>query len=264
LVAFSNKPGDYFIARFLGYRSYWTGVATQLSGDFGLVLLAAMVVALVVARGRLRLLLWASVVAYAAFAIAFDYRVATHSYYSLPAFVAVSLGTAEAVEAIARWVASRGFSSLAKRGAAVVVVALALIVALTDIRSYDIKPALAEIARARAIGPLVCHSTKTLMITPVYGTLERYYGDIAGSSWPTFADQRLSVLQGQQQPTAAVRLEQYRNAGYRWVILTDASVTAEQPALAPALASYPVAFRGSGWRVYDLDPRQPRGCGNAS
>ncbi|MEY2399239.1 MAG: hypothetical protein QOJ00_2413, partial [Actinomycetota bacterium] len=118
----------------------------------------------------------------------------------------------------------------------------------------------AEIARARAIGPRVCHDLHLLMVTPVYGVLEQYYGDVGGVAWPTRADQSLSELQGHRQPSASVRLRRYRRSGIRFAVVTDDSVTREQPDLAEALQSYPVVARGSGWAVYDFEPGTPARC----
>ncbi|MEY2398977.1 MAG: hypothetical protein QOJ00_2151, partial [Actinomycetota bacterium] len=183
LVAFSSTPGNYFIARFLTYGSYWRGVASQLNVNFGIALLVLAAVGVVTARGRAQRVLLGLLVAYAAFAVAFDYRVATHSYYSLPAFILVALAGGLAVDLVAAWVAAKEFS----RAAIAALVALAGVgvaaVVVADARPPDIKGGVAEIARARAIGPRVCHDLHLLMVTPVYGVLEQYYGDVGGVAW---------------------------------------------------------------------------------
>ncbi len=153
LFAFSSTPGNYFIANFLTYASYWRGVGDQLNLSFGIPLLAATAVGIVASTGLARRVLLGLVGAYAIFAVAFNYRVATHSYYSLPAFILVALSAGAAVEWIAEWLVAKRFDPLVIKGIGAVAFAGAAAVVVTDARAPDVRNGVAEIARARAIGP---------------------------------------------------------------------------------------------------------------
>jgi hypothetical protein len=260
LGLFGNSADDYFVLRFLAHGAYWRGVGHQLVSVFTLPILVTALAGLVVARGTTRIFLIGQLLALVAFAVATDYRVATHNYYSLAAYPLVAVAAAASFEALRRWWSrGRGVTRAAAGPLVVALVALVIASARTP-RDPGLATAPGEIRRAKTIGALLCHPTRVTMLAAGYGELLRYYGQVGGVSWPSGADLALAHLQGRRVETAAVRLRALPDAGTRWFVVTNFYELERQPDLASALDRYPVAFAGPGYRIHDLAPSPRPAC----
>ncbi len=259
-LSVTDKAGEYFIPRFLAMSGFWSGMADQLRGVFGLPVILAAAGGVVLARNRARAMLWSFVVAYVGFAVAFDYRVATHSYYQLPAIPFVALAAGITVDRVATWVDGLGLrpvivTALGASGMLLVVAAV-----LTQDRPPPTSGGRAEIAKAHILGSALCHPLHSVFVSPAYGLPLAYHGGIGGTYWPSPADLSYQALKGRAQPSAVDRLAAFRTGGSRYVIATELGLLGAQPDLAAALAPYPMVIKSPGFGVWDLRPGAPPSC----
>lgn len=259
-LSVTGKAGEYFIPGFLATSGFWDGIAGQLRGVFGLPVLLAALVGLVLARGRARAVLWSFVMAYVVFAVAFDYRVATHSYYQLPAVPFVALASGITVDRVAAWVGGLSVEPILVKALAGSCAALATLVVVTQDRLPSTAGGRAEIAKAHALGTALCHPLHSVFVSPAYGLPLAYHGDIGGTYWPSPSDLRYDALKSRSRRSAVERLAAFRAGGSRYVIATELDLLTAEPDLPAALSPYPVVVSGPGYRVWDMRSEAPPSC----
>jgi hypothetical protein len=256
----SQRIGTYFIGHYLVTATFWTHLGALLSGVFGLPVLLVGAAGLAVSRGHLRSLLMWSLAAYGVFAVAFDFKVAGHSYYQLPLVPFVALASGCAVEQTWRWVSEHGFTSVLRAGLAASTIAMAVIAVALQDRIPSSALGRQEVAAAEVVGRTLCHPTHAVFVDSAYGMPVEYHGDMAGAAWPSPADLAFDALHHQGQPGATERLASLRSTGSRYVVVTDEGMLSAEPALQAALQPYPTVMQGPGYRVLDLDPSLPSHC----
>src|SRR5258708_19230941 len=91
-----SRPGPgsvYFLPGYFFTPEFWSGWATQVTTAVGLFSALGVVLAVLLwARGLTRSLMIGWLLGYLALAFAFNYRIATHDYYSLPLIPLVAAG----------------------------------------------------------------------------------------------------------------------------------------------------------------------------
>src|SRR5581483_1078921 len=259
-LSVAQRISTYFIAHYLVTTAYWRHLGALLSGVFGPFVLVGAAAGLLLSRGRMRALLLWSAAAFGVFAIAFDFKVATHSYYQLPFIPFVALAAACAVERVSRWVGGRGFSPVGQRCLAVAALGLAAVIVVTQDRLPSPARGREEVAAARTVGAALCHPERAVFVDAAYGMPLEYHGDMAGTAWPSPGDIAFAALHGEKEPPATAELARLRTAGSRYVIVTDEVMLQAEPDLAAALGPYPQTLSGPGYRVFDLDPAAPAHC----
>jgi len=256
----SVRINQYFIPDYLLHHAYWSNMWGELTAVFGVTVLVIAVAGFVLAKGPLRAVLVGAVAAYIVFMVAFDYRVATHSYYQLPAVPFVALAVGHTVDVIVGVVRRWGFAPLVPRMLAAATVAVVAVAVWREDRLPSVAGGEAEVAAARTIGAALCRPMHAIWVDVAYGEVLDYHGDMAGMDWPLAADDALTRLQGQSVSSARERLAQDRSAGARYVVSTTPLTGGMPPDLAQQLQRFPVVLEGKAFEVWDLDPGAPSPC----
>lgn len=240
-----------------GIWGHWWLTSGTVAGPSGLVVVA---VALVVGRGLARTVLAAVTAGYVSAGLVFPYHYATHSYHQLTLVLALALALAIVVETLARAWAARGPLAPTAVALALLVVTWVALTALVPSSSRPFHGPDAQwrhdVAAAREIGALLDHSPDAVLLGQDYGFVLRYYGYLAGPTWPTLnevAKERLDGLPELSPADRLARLDAEAGGSLRWFVVADLDSYDGEPGLAAYLAAtYPVAERGDGWLVYDL------------
>ena len=237
---------------------HWWLTSGTVAGPTGLVVVA---VALVVGRGAARAVLAAVTAGYVAGGVVFPYHYATHSYHQLTLVLAVALALAVLVAALTRAWAGQGPLAPRPLALALLVATWAALVPLTPSSAQPFRGAdpqwRHDVAAAREIGRLLGHSPDAVLLGQDYGFVLGYYGYLAGPTWPTLNEVAKERLDGLPALSPADRLARLADSDgpLRWFVVADLASYDGEPGLAAYLeATYPVAGRGDGWIVYDLDP----------
>lgn len=256
----ASKASNYFVPRYLMTVQYLKSLGQINVDTYGPVLILAALAGCVLASKPFRRFLIAGLVADLTYSIAFNYRVATHIYYQLPAVPFVCLAAGAALERPLRWVSKLELHAVAR--ASVIYGLIAAIV--VGLAASDQLPSTAGgveyIRNARVIGRLLCHPVHTILVAQAYGVVEQYYGEIGGVAWPSAADDHLGSLQGRAAASAEARLDTLREQGARYAIITDWSPDELPNSLRAALARFPVLAHGPAYEIRDLQPSLPGSC----
>jgi hypothetical protein len=194
---------------------------------------------------------------YILYAVLFDYRVETHSYYSLVLVPLAALSLAVLVSRL-----DHPARRLLLRLAIVNVALIALLAPLgpwaplTYIArsSHD-----ATVAKYLEIGRLVGRGSTAVLLADGLGTggTASYYTGGAFIDWPGQGDLALERLSGHAPVAASARLAADISAGgARWMVVTNPAELKAQADLRTALASYHSTTAG-GVTVYDLGGATP-------
>lgn len=173
--------------------SFWQGWVQKVLLAAGMPALLIAAAGIALAPRRERGLLLALAAGYVAYGLAFAYHIHTHDYYQLPLMPLLAAGIAFAARPVAERLASALDTGFARAAfAAAVCGAMAVAAGAQHYRNaigIATKPAHwdfdGEVERARRIGDIVGHSTRTLILAADYGASLRYYGRIGGRTWPT-------------------------------------------------------------------------------
>jgi hypothetical protein len=182
--------------------------------------------------------------------VVFDYRIATHNYYSLPLIPMVAL----TVGAILTTRPGRSRRLLA---ALMIADAVAILILTWRLEAEPFNPQdqwAQRVSAYREIGNATGHADNTLILAPEMTGAIEYYGEIAGTEWPSLSVLRLYDMAGQPRLTVAQRLGSYMRSGrVRWFVVADALEFDDQPALRDELLGhYPIVARGQKFVVFDL------------
>jgi hypothetical protein len=239
------------------FWSGWWGLAT-LTVPLGVLVVAAA--GLFAGWGRGRLVLGMLIAGYVSFGLLFTYHYATHSYYHLPLIFVAALGVGLTFGRLERWWVESDEWSIARVGVATAAVMLTLVGIATS--SVPILPAPADPGAVRqvedgstAVGRLVHHDTRLIMLAPADTELLRWYGYVAGLEWPSLGQDTYTRLQGQQVGTIRAQLDADSKelGGAHYFVVTDMVEWHNQPALRAYLAAhYPLVASAPIYRIYDL------------
>lgn len=242
---------------------FWDNWLKRLRISLGVTFVVAGLIGALLARSKaarcLLLALWAG---YLLMCFSITYKVSTHDYYHLPLIPIVALGLAQLVDSQVD-VLGR-FPGPAWRPLAlwsVVFVAL-FIAAGTSVQARrrvpDFSP---DIATARAVGELVGHSTRTVILAQHYGRPLMYHGQLSGQPWPDRWDIRDEHLLRPSPGSAAERLTGMldRHPADFFVVL-DLEEFVQQLELARLLRdNFPVYAESDDFVIYDLRNARPGG-----
>lgn len=235
--------------------STWTGwwdMVTRVVAP-GVLLLAALGIAM--GPRRARALVGAVVAGYLVQCFAFAHHTATHDYYHAVLLPLAAVGLGAFASMAARALAGRVTPWLVA-GSVAAVVLLALVAgpmpypyverSLPD-RLAAMPPA------AAAAGEALNHSDRVVFISRGYGTVQQFYGYLAGPAWPLQGDLDTDALFGGRPIGATERLEKMDADGgtLEWALVTEPAVLSEQPDLAALLSShFCPGPSGAGWTAY--------------
>jgi hypothetical protein len=183
----------------------------------------------------------------------FPYHTATHDYYHSALLIPAALGLGAAGSALWRWSRTRDLSPAVLTA---VLVAVAGLVAVTDPPTYPYVETSVEQrfenarSAAEEAGRALRHSDRVLFVSRGYGSLQQYYGYLAGPAWPLDGDLFAEWTFGGGTESAEARFSDLDRAagGLDWVLITEPTVLEEQPDLAAVLSQHFEPVRsGEGW-----------------
>jgi hypothetical protein len=253
LVATRIPQDTVFIPSLLfapGFYTSWTLLLLTILGP-GLLL---VVLAVPLGRGAdlVPLKLWGA--GYLLYAVLLDYRVETHSYYSLFVVPLAALCTAVLISRL-EYPARRFLLRLS-----VVNIPLLAVFALVGLwapLAYVERPNHdAVVARYQNIGRLVGGGSTFILVGDGLGGGDSasYYTGNRVIDWPAEPDLALERLSGHAPIGAAERLSAATGAGgARWMVITNQGELRAQADLRAVLAGYRPSIRG-GITVYDISP----------
>ena len=265
----AEQTSGRFLPELLLWPEYWSGwlkLAARVVGTgasrgasdlvIGTAVLVAALIGVTLIRDRLmKALVIGMLAGYVLFGLVFTWHIHTHDYYSLMLvpIVAIPLGALLA-EPVA-WARRRGRYQVALLWS--VYAGLILLVVLADglkaTRAMDWKDAESLVSTSREIGERIDHSTRTVMLARHYGKALMFYGEIAGSYWPTRSDLVLDEASGKDVPDARQRLRSViRSESPDYFVVTDLDELAVETDLQEALADYGVLADTDSYRIYDL------------
>ena len=167
--------------------SFWMGWLTMIGNVVGaLVVLLSLFGLFLAPDTRTRWMLIALWIGYVVYGLVFSYGIATHHYYQLPLMAITAVGLAPLFAAAIPLLAGRT-SRLRPAVLAVFWCAIAVSIFFTGIRQFH-PDYQGTVAMDRQIGELLGHTSRAIMLTDDYGTGLRYYGEMAGTLWPTTLD----------------------------------------------------------------------------
>lgn len=212
------QVGGRILPSLLRTTFFWGGWTERLGLVFGWPLLAAAAYGFLLARRRpAGGVLIGSLVGYLAYSLSFTYHAATHDYYQLPFLPAVSVAAAVAVEHLTR--RAQHLPRVQPIVIPVLLVTTALPLAAAP--RLVVPPDRGRLIRdAVAIGRAVDHEP-VVAVAHAYGHPLAFHGATLVQSWPSPDDERLDRLAGRPVPTVEQRLTDVRDAGVRWLVVTD-------------------------------------------
>ncbi len=242
----------YFLPGFFLTPGFWAGWLVITSLVVGLLSLVAAIGAVwIFGRGPTRAALLGWTVGYLALVIGFNYRVATHDYYSLPLIPLVAAGLGLLVA---------GAGGPRRILAAVALVGAASLLLLDLQAGYlhlgPIQADAAQVQNYTDAGDLVGHGPGVIALSPAYGYAFDYYGKVVVSDWPHQVDIDLDSASGLRDIGAGPRLDQLIASTHaRWFVVLDMGELDRQPDLKQLLyARYRVA-RSTSYLAFDVTQR---------
>jgi hypothetical protein len=233
---------------------FWRGWLRQIGDTVGLVtFIGALLGTFTFRQGVPRALMAGLWVGYIVYALAFNYNVATHTYYQVPfiPIVGLSLGpiVALVMHRLYELQPARHWR-LAIWG----VWCLALVLSLADARARLVNPWVkGKVAIQQEIGERVRHSAKTIFLSGDYGVPLEYHGLLCGTSWPISWDLEWERLAGTPVLGAQERFDHwYANESPEYFVVEDLHEFAQQPDLRRFLSQFPIVVQNTQYVIFTL------------
>jgi len=239
-----------------------------LEDVLGYPLLILGLAGLVVMRGDLRNLTLGLWVGYVIFGMVFTYHFATHAYYHIAIIPPIAIGVAALAGAVVEALRgqNRAYATLTLLGVSVVALGLTAGQTVATFKHPGIDDKAALFAD---IGDAVAHSNDVVMYAQSEGLPLMYHGWISGWLWPTSWHRSLEARGfsgivggsgGHQSDEALradirVRLDELRDAGARWFVVTHLEDFRRQPGLEAYLRdNYQLLDEKQDYIIFDLGP----------
>lgn len=251
-----NQTGALFNANLWWSLDYWVDWLGRSGVVVGFIPLILSVQALITTRKSLLADtlrgLW---LGYFLYGFIINWPITSHTYYSLPIIPIVALSLASIVDFVITHIRS-------PRGRAWVPVGVLLLIGLIGIDGLAryipgtvVMPhQIQEVKTAEKIGDLLNHSPNVIYLTGDYGSLLKYYGEIAGYNWPNKWDFYAVTVAGRPQLETEQRFESiFTEHAYHYFVITAFDELDLQPELKIYLETrYPVFARADDYLIYDL------------
>jgi 4-amino-4-deoxy-L-arabinose transferase-like glycosyltransferase len=226
----------------------WAVKADMAAG--GIFIMLALLGFMLTSDKRLRGLLNGLWIAYLAYALFFDYHIATHDYYHLPfiPIVAVSLAP------LGSWFFARLAETTVQgyqRAAVYIILLFGLFIVVWNVRNQmkavDYRPQAAMFAE---LGELLDGKT-VVALTQDYGSRFEYWGwKTSYTTWPYVGDLTYANARGVDFSFDR-RFERY-SSKRDYFLVTDFEEFNRQPELKEKLGAFPVYAEGDGFLVFSL------------
>jgi hypothetical protein len=236
---------------------FWRGWLRQIGDTVGLIpFIGALLGTFTFRQARPTALMAGLWVGYILYALAFNYNIATHTYYQLPLIPIVGLALGPIVALVMNR-SGQLHPEWYGRLAIGAIWCLALLLALADARARIVDPdATRKVATEREIGEQVHHSAKTLFLSGDYGVPLEYHGLLCGESWPLASDFEWERLARKPVLGAQERFySRYAKDAPQYFIVEDVREFALQPDLGRFLSQFPILAQNSDYLIFALPRR---------
>lgn len=297
LLGFLTKGGflgehakGSFLPHLLIYPPFWIGWLTMIGQVVGYIIFFLAVLGLLKLKfGRTKVFLLGLWIGYFIFGLSATYQIHTHNYYTMPfiPIAALSLGPLAAMVIDRRTLLSSMRPGIFIFVFSVIILAVGLGLSklplkhiLSDYKSelktaavfIGVNPEFTKFLRddfedkvriSKEIGEYVEHSSKTVFLTPYFGRVLAYHGEIAGLPWPTSRSLYERRLRGVKVPnikedfTSDNILILYQGKFVKYTpdyfIITAFDELEKQPDLKDYLNSnFPVLVQSKDYLIFDL------------
>lgn len=250
----NGRSTEYFVAwtvaliKLITSTDFYTRWLAFLGTLFGLTILFLSIAGALIAPSRMRWLLVSLWIGYLLYGLTLPFQMYTHSYYHIQLIPLIALGLAVALNPLTESVAAMG--GVRTAGFA------ALVIAVLGYQAYAARSVLVaedfhhEPGFWNSVGEAFPADAKVIALTQDYGYRLMLYGWRKVDLWPLATD--LSAERNPDKDTAAQFDE--LTTGKDYFLVTAFGQLDKQPGLKNILDTYPIAFQGDGYILYDLTP----------
>lgn len=213
---------------------------------FGQTILFLSIAGALIAPPRMRWFLISLWIGYLLYGLTLPFQMYTHSYYHIQLIPIISLGLAVVINPLVETVSTQ--NKVRRVGF------IALVVAIIGFQSYVARSVLMaesfrhEPAYWNSVGEAIPSDAKVIALTQDYGYRLMLYGWRKVDLWPLATE--LSETRNPDKNNAEKFDE--LTAGMDYFLVTAFGQLEKQPELKKILDSYPIAFEGDGFVLYDL------------
>jgi hypothetical protein len=253
----AGGPTVFFLPSMFATAAFWDGWLVEVSVVVGVGTLAAAIVGAVLFPNPAgRAVFWGWIGGYLLLTFFFDYRVATHNYYSLPLVPVVALGLG--------MLAAAPLGHL--RTAAAAVASVSCLALLAGAWGSQVEPLALEdrvspqASAFRDVGRHLAPGSHGIAVIDGYGSeypLE-YYAGVSAQSWPSPADRNLDAASGHPDPPDDRLLATVREQSHpEWLVVMEPGFMMA-PTLQSALERLGVQTIHTGrYSLYCFSPCRP-------
>jgi len=236
---------------------YWKGWINNIRTVVGYPAFTLSIFAVFLIRdGALKALWFGLWSGYLIFGLLFTYHISTHDYYSLQLIPIVSLFLGLFIVRVT----NDFWFSLQRRTPCLLCAALFTCLALSPTisgtgRTYLNHQFNEEVRIAREIGDLVGHSRRTVFLSLSYGKPLKYYGDVAGTWWPTnfeFASLSDNLTFDNNDIDRRFRLVASQRTPDFFIVTNMQALEKQQDLKRYLMQSFPLMARTQEYYIFDL------------
>jgi hypothetical protein len=249
-----GRSTEYFFSwtvaliKLISSTDFYTKWLAFLGQLFGLTMIFLSIAGTFLATPRLRWLLISLWMGYVLYGLTLPFQMYTHSYYHIQLIPIVALGLAAALNPLLESAAGRG--GVGRAGF------IAVIVAVVGFQAWVARSVLAaesyrhEPAFWQQVGEALPADAKVIGLTQDYGFRLMFYGWRKVALWP-YSTELAEVRSGKVD--FSDRFNEL-TLGRDYFLVTAFGQLDKQPSLKKLLDAYPIAFKGEGYVLYDLNP----------
>lgn len=244
-----------FMPYLMLHSFFWKGWLRLVGAVLGFAPVTAGLIGLVMLpQGpprRLGLGMW---LGYILFGLVFTYHIHTHDYYQLMFIPIVAYSLAPVGYALSAHI-TRTSAGRAPRVFLVGIIVTSVLLVIYHVKRQLFHPYYdTQVKIAQEIGDAVQHSSKTVFLTPNYGTIIKYHGHLSGNYWPNQGDFRGEILRGKRVLGAEERFNtHYLKGSPEYFIVTDYRELQRQPDLRKFLTqNFPVLVNNRNYLIFNL------------
>ncbi len=235
---------------------YWINWVALIGEVVGFIALILSIQALLTARKPLQSATLRSLwLGYLLYGFVISWPIMSHSYYSMPLIPIVALSLGSVADFIfvrlqaprqRQWIPGLTLAGIA----AFSIFGLAIYLPTTTVTSELAH----EVEIAQEVGDKVQHSTHTIFLAKDYGSFLKFYGEIAGLSWPGTWDFNAERVAGKPTISLVQRLNAMNTENSpQYFIITDFDELSLQDDLEQYLSShFTVVERNDDFIIYDM------------
>jgi hypothetical protein len=244
-----SHAANSIVPSLLRERTFWSGWSGRVDDVYTLPVVLLALLGAVLGPRLVRDLTLAGGLGYVLVGLTFTHHMATHDYYHLILMPVVMLGIGGLVAGLPSRLPSVRPVVLAGLG-----VALLVTFAVGSVRAVDTHLDSGADRTAEVAAPYVALTDgEAVSFSRDDGMALEYLTKSSVYVWPTAADLEFRARSGEEQLSGEALLEQHRDLGVRWFVLTVPEDAARVPELVELLAPFEVEVCTADGILVDLD-----------